>query len=277
MHSHDPEESLLASETFVVKFPITSSRLAFEWRMKKKKVGSASWMSMRFRKRVYALKMEFLLQITRLFDFGHRRMRPAEPSWIASLIVTKTSRDQTSKVKKKFSKFKAHRNFFDFVRTTRASYGCFDYLQSLYDTLQLSILAFDNRRMTLSGEISRLNSARFLRFLEVFRFYFLGSEQRLRHVAMKTRFCDSASLELVSLTTTTCRRLYSLPLLTFFHWLHCRSSFQKFLMYRLESIGKKRKSVEDITNLPQKPTKMAGTPSKTPITVLQEIAQKKVK
>lgn len=48
-------------------------------------------------------------------------------------------------------------------------------------------------------------------------------------------------------------------------------------MYRLESIGKKRKSVEDITNLLEKPTKMAGNPSKTPITVLQEIAQKKVK
>lgn len=182
-------------------------------------------MSMRFRKRVYALKMEFLLQITRLFDFGHRRMRPAEPSWIANLIVTKASRDQTSKAKKKFSKFKAHRNFLDFVCKTRASYEFFDNLQPLCGTLELSILPFDNRQMTLSDEISRFNSARFLRFLEVFRFYFLGSERWLRHVAMKTRLFGSVSDELASLTTTTCQWLYSIFLLTFLHWLLFSKSF----------------------------------------------------
>lgn len=135
------------------------------------------------------------------------------------------SRSNIESEKKKFSKFKAHRNFLDFVCKTRASYEFFDNLQPLCGTLELSILPFDNRQMTLSDEISRFNSARFLRFLEVFRFYFLGSKRWLRHVAMKTRFFGSVSDELASLTTTTCQWLYSIFLLTFLHWLLFSKSF----------------------------------------------------
>lgn len=225
MHSHDPEESLSANETFVLTFRITSSRLAFEWRWKKKKWGplpECRWgfasVCTHSRWNFYCKSQGFLTLGTAGWD---QQNRAESRIWLSQKRVAIKHR----KRKKKFSKFKAHRNFLDFVCKTRASYEFFDNLQPLCGTLELSILPFDNRQMTLSDEISRFNSARFLRFLEVFRFYFLGSERWLRHVAMKTRFFGSVSDELASLTTTTCQWLYSIFLLTFLHWLLFSKSF----------------------------------------------------